>query len=126
VRELHQYLGLSIGGVFLVLALWGLLQWIRNSDPGPMYYRLLAVAQIGLLLQVIVGVAMFMFVRRARPGDLDPLHFVYGGFPLLVLIVAHRFSRKMEGLEWVAFALAGLFIFGLQLRGYMTGLEMVS
>lgn len=121
MREIHQYLGLAIAGAFLLLSVWGLFQWLRNADPGPMYYRLLAAAQVGLGLQVVVGIAMFLFER----GDaIDPLHFIYGGFPILVLIFAHRYSKKLEGLEWVAFALAGLFIFGLQLRGYMTGLEM--
>ncbi|HEX2054035.1 MAG TPA: hypothetical protein VHJ78_09965 [Actinomycetota bacterium] len=120
MREVHQYLGLAIAGLFLLLSLWGLVQWIRNTDPGEMYYRLLAVAQIGLVLQVIVGVIMFLFFRQ---GPVNPLHMVYGGFPILVLIFAHRYSRKLEGLAWVAFAIAGLFIFGLQLRGYMTGME---
>jgi cytochrome b561 len=120
VRDIHQYLGLAVAGLFLVLSLWGLFQWIRNADPGSAYYKLLAAAQIGLVLQVIVGAVMFLFVRER---NMDPLHFVYGGFPILVLIFAHRYSRKLEGLEWVAFALAGLFIFGLQLRGYMTGME---
>lgn len=121
MRLVHQYLGLGIGGVFLLLSLWGLVQWIRNADPGPMYYRLLAVAQVGLALQVIGGIVMFL---AFRDGPFDALHMIYGGFPILVLIFAHTYSKKLEGLEWVAFAVAGLFIFGLQLRGYMTGLEM--
>lgn len=121
MREVHQFLGLGIGGVFLLLSLWGLIQWIGNRDPGPFYYRLLAVAQVGLVLQLIVGVIMFLVVRD---GPVNPLHFIYGGFPILVLMFAHKYSKKLEGLEWVAFALAGLFIFGLQLRGYMTGMEM--
>jgi hypothetical protein len=121
VREVHQYLGLVIAGIFLLLAIWGMIQWIRNTDPGALYYRLLAVAQVGLGLQLIVGAIMFLVVRE---GDVDPLHFIYGGFPILVLIAANKYSKKLEGLEWVAFALAGLFIFGLQLRGYMTGMEM--
>lgn len=121
MREIHQYLGLVIAGIFLVLALWGMIQWIRNTGPGPLYYRLLAVAQVGLGIQLLVGVIMFLVVRD---GPVNPLHFIYGGFPILVLIAAHKYSKKLEGLEWVAFALAGLFIFGLQLRGYMTGMEM--
>ena len=119
VRLLHQYLGLGIGVVFLLLSLWGLVQWIRNADPGAMYYRLLEVAQVGLGLQVIVGIIMFLGFRE---GPVNPLHYVYGGFPILVLIFAHTYSKKLEGLEWVAFAVAGFFIFGLQVRGYMTGL----
>ena len=121
MRLIHQYLGLGIGGAFLLLSLWGLFQWIRNADPSPLYYRLLAAAQVGLALQVIVGIVMFL---GFRDGPFNALHMIYGGFPILVLIAAHRYSAKLQGLEWVAFAVAGLFIFGLQLRGYMTGLEM--
>ena len=120
MRQVHQYLGLGIAGLFLLLSLWGLLQWIRNADPGQTYYRVLAIAQVGVVLQVIVGILMFAFERE---GGLDPLHLAYGAFPVLVLFAAHRYSSKLQGLEWVAFAIAGLFIFGLQLRGYMTGLE---
>lgn len=123
MRLVHQYLGLGIGGLFLLLSLWGLVQWLRNVDPPPLYYRLLAVAQVGLGLQVIAGLVMFLGFRS---GPFDPLHATYGGFPILVLIFAHKYSSKLKGLEWVAFAVAGLFIFGLQLRGFMTGLEMVG
>ncbi len=66
MREIHQYLGLAIAGIFLLLALWGMIQWIRNTDPGPLYYRLLAVAQVGLGLQLIVGVIMFLVVREGE------------------------------------------------------------
>lgn len=119
MRLVHQYLGLGLGGLFLLFALWGLIQWLRNSDPGPNYYRLLAVCQVGLGLQLIVGVIMFLVVRE---GPVDPVHYIYGGFPIVVLVAAHAWAKKLEGLSWVVFALAGLFIFGLQLRGYMTGM----
>lgn len=112
----HRFVGLSIAGIFFVLAIWGLVMWLRNRDPGEGYWRVLAAGQIGLGLQVLLGIAMF-FLR----GGMEPLHYVYGAFPLLVLFAAHRWSRKVKGLEWVAFAVAGLFIFGLQLRGFMTG-----
>lgn len=118
MSEIHRIVGLSIGGIFGILALWGLFLWIKNSDPGQTFWRLLALGQIGLVLQVIVGVVMF-FVRGAMP----PLHYAYGAFPIIVLYVAHRQSKKFEGLEWVAFAIAGLVIFGLQTRGFMTGFE---
>lgn len=115
----HRILGLAVGGIFGLVALWGLFLWIRNADPGQMFWRLVAAGQAGLLLQVLLGVAMF-FLR----GGMDLLHYAYGAFPVLVLYVAHRQSRKYEGLEWVAFAIAGLIVFGLQTRGFMTGLGM--
>lgn len=112
----HRFVGLGIAAIFALLAVWGLVLWIRNRNPGQGFWYVLAAGQIGLGVQVLFGVVMF-FLR----GGMDPLHYVYGAFPILVLLAAHRFSRNFQGLEWVAFALAGLFIFGLQLRGFMTG-----
>lgn len=112
----HRFVGLGIAAIFGLLAVWGLVLWMRNRDPGQGFWRLLAVGQVGLGVQVLFGIVMF-FLR----GGMEPLHYVYGAFPLLVLFAAHRYSRNFKGLEWVAFALAGLFIFGLQLRGFMTG-----
>lgn len=116
---IHRYIGLSIGGIFGALALWGLLLWIRNKNPGAAFWKVLAAGQVGLLVQVLFGIAIFL-----SRGGMSPLHYLYGGFPLLVLYVAHRFSRRLEGVEWIAFAFAGLFIFGLQARGFMTGMGL--
>lgn len=115
----HRIVGLSIGAIFLVVAVWGLFLWIRNRDPGQMFWRVLAAGQVGLVLQTLVGIVIF-FLR----GNMNPLHYLYGAFPILVLYIAHRQSRKLQGLEWVAFAVAGLVIFGLQSRGFMTGIGL--
>jgi hypothetical protein len=119
VIDLHRVVGLAIGGIFGLVALWGLFLWIKNSDPGRLFWRVVAAGQVGLVIQVLVGI--FMFFSR---GGMDLLHYAYGAFPLLVLYFTHRQSKKYEGLEWVAFSIAGLVIFGLQTRGFMTGLGM--
>ena len=116
MNGVHEYLGLAVGGLFVLLALWGLVLWIRNVHAGKGFWNTLAVAQVGLGAQVLLGI--FMLATR---GGMPLLHYIYGAFPLLVLVVTHRISRRMEGIEWVAFAVAGLVIFGLQFRGYMTG-----
>jgi hypothetical protein len=112
----HQAIGLVIGGLYALLALWGGFLWLRNTHPGRWFWRLLAVSQVALGIQVLVGI--FMLITR---GGRPILHYVYGAFPVLVLYFTHRISKHLEGIEWAAFAVAGLVIFGLQLRGYMTG-----
>lgn len=116
VNQAHQALGLFLAGVFLTIALAGLFCWIRNRDPGSWFWRLLAIGQAGLGIQVLVG-AIVLFTR----GNRSVLHYVYGGFPILVLLFTHQTSKRMKGLEWAAFAAVSFFIFGLQLRGFVTG-----
>jgi hypothetical protein len=119
VIALHRVVGLAIGGIFGIVAVWGLVLWISNRDTSRAFWGVVAAGQIGLVIQVVLGIVMF-FLR----GGMDPLHYAYGAFPLLVLWFTHRQSKKYEGLEWVAFSIAGLVIFGLQTRGFLTGLGM--
>jgi hypothetical protein len=39
-------------------------------------------------------------------------------------VVAHRIARRYEGVEWAVFAVASLFVTGLLIRGFMTGIGM--
>lgn len=112
----HGWFGLGLVALFLLIGLTGILFWVRNRDPGGWIWKLLAAAQAGLVLQALIGILLI-----ALGGRRSWLHYAYGVFPFLVLWVAHRFSKRYAGLEWVVFALAGLVIFGLLLRGYMTG-----
>lgn len=112
----HRWLGLVLALLFLLIALLGLLSWIRNKDPSVWFWRLIATAQAGLVLLAISGVVLL-----ATGGSRHWLHYAYGGFPILVTVAAHRYSKRATGVEWVVFALAGLVNFGLLLRGYTTG-----
>lgn len=117
MTPLHQYVGIILALAFLVLFFWGALAWFRNRDPGRGFWIILTGAQVGLGLLVLTGVVLF-----AMGGRQPFLHYAYGGFPVLVLYVAHRFAGRFEGLEWGLFAIAGLVNFGLLARGFMTGL----
>lgn len=113
----HQYLGIGLTAVFAAIGIWGIGAWLRNRDPGRAFWGLLAGAQVGIGIQFIAGAVLFAMGGR-RPW----LHYAYGLFPILLLIVAHRMSRRLPGLEWVGFSIACLISSGLLLRAYLTGL----
>lgn len=120
----HKILGGSIVVVFFVLFVWGTIFWIRNRDPGRFFWNLLAVGQVALGLQLLVGVTLFLLGHRPPAQPFRWLHYSYGAFSLLVLYFAHRLSKKFEGVEWAVFAVASFFVFGLLTRAYMTGIGM--
>lgn len=115
----HTYLGLAVAALFLLLFLWATVAWIRNRHPAPAFWNTLTITQVGLAILAVTGIAVFAFGGR-QPW----LHYAYGGFPILIVIFAHRISGRFEGLEWAVFGIAGLVNFGLLTRGFMTGLGM--
>jgi hypothetical protein len=117
LAKIHGEFGLGVAILFLVLCLSGVVYWVRNRDPGAFFWRLLALAQVGVGVQILLGLLMLSAGRRSASW----VHYAYGLFPVLTLFVAHRYSAKTKGLEWVAFAIVGLVNFGLMFRGYLTG-----
>jgi hypothetical protein len=115
----HNALGATLAAVFFVIFVWGTVAWIRNRDPGRWFWGLLGVGQAMIGLQVLAGGILLLMGHR-RPW----LHYSYGLFAVLVLIVAHRLSRKYTGVAWAVFAVAGLVVTGLLGRAYMTGVGM--
>ena len=113
---LHRVLGIALIAIFGSFGVWGLVAWFRNRDPGRVFWWIVTAAQVGLGLQALLGVVLFV-----SGGRRTWLHYAYGIFPALLLIVAHRSGKRLSGLEWVAFALVGLVSVGLLLRAYMTG-----
>jgi hypothetical protein len=124
----HKLVGGSTVVVFFVVFCWGTLFWIRNRDPGKYFWGLLGLGQVMLGLQAVLGVILFLTTSTPKKNaQLSPpqwLHYSYGGFAILILFLAHRIAKRFEGIEWAVFAVAALFVTGLLIRGYMTGVGM--
>jgi hypothetical protein len=121
---LHRFVGYTIPAGFALMALWAIVSFIRNKAPGSWFWNLLAVVQVVIGIQVLIGGILFLFTD-GRPPSNGPqwLHYVYGGlFPAVVLVVAHRFAKKAEGIAWIVFGAAAFVNFGLTFRALQTGL----
>jgi hypothetical protein len=110
VNQVHRIVGYSIPAGFLLLALWALVAFVRNRNPGGGFW------------------IMFLSGRRAGPTDpLGFLHYFYGAFfPAAVLFYTHRKaqSERWRQIPWAAFGLAAFVNFGLTARALMTGLGL--
>lgn len=123
IETLHRFVGFSIPAGFLLLTLWSLYLLIRNRDAGGGYWNLLAVLQVVVGIQFLVGAALFLLGHRPASNGPGWLHYVYGAFfPALVLVVAHARARRVEVGPWLIFGFAAFICFGLTFRALQTGL----
>lgn len=123
--SVHRAIAFGIVGGFAILMLWPIVALIRNKAPGAAFWNLLAVLQVVIGIQAIVGGILFLTGKRPPTDGPQWLHYAYGAlFPTIVLVVAHRFARKYEGIPWLVFGIAAFIIFGLTLRALMTGLGL--
>ncbi|MEA2461740.1 MAG: hypothetical protein QOH90_1917 [Actinomycetota bacterium] len=123
IVDIHRYIAYSIPTGFAILMFWSIFILVRNREPGGGYWNLLAVLQVVIGIQFIVGATLFLSGHRPDSNGPQWLHYVYGAFfPALVLGVAHNRARKTEGAPWLIFGIAAFLCFGLTFRALQTGL----
>jgi uncharacterized membrane protein len=119
----HTLIGFAIVIGWGVLFLWGVAVWILRRDPTQWFWRLLAVLQVLLGVQLAAGLVLLATGHRLP----SLLHLGYGAvFPTIALVVAHVLARSLED-DFDAhkiFAVAAFVVFGLTLRALTTGLGL--
>jgi hypothetical protein len=119
-RELHRIMGFSIVAGWALLFLTGATLAVRRREAGRLYWRLLAVLQVLLGLQVIAGLVVF-----ASGGRPPLLHYVYGAIvPALLLFEAHVFARRLDLPNHALFTIAAFVNLLLGARALQTGLGL--
>ena len=125
---MHLLLGAVIVASWLVVCLWALVLRPRPAE-APLFWRTVSVAQILLVLQLALGIALFLLGRvPGRPPQeggayTNAFHTLYGfGFPALVLFFSHKWAREGRRDPFAVFAVAGLVLMALAMRGFMVGI----
>jgi len=95
----HAALGIAVIAANLLAGVWGGVAWLRR-EPSIIFWYLLRAAQVIVVAQVAVGLALILTGREAP----DQLHFVYGIAPLVVSLVSEGMrvgaaQRELEDLE---------------------------
>lgn len=123
VVDLHRYVAYTIPTGFALLALASLATYVLNREAGEWYWRLLAVLQVVLALQIVVGGVLFLTGHRPPRISFTGSHYVYGGlFPLIVLFFAHYYAQRQVRVAVAIFGVAAFLCFGLTMRALQTGL----
>lgn len=83
MRDVHVALGVAVIATNVLAGAWGGVAWLRRN-PSTVFWYLLRTAQVVVVLQVAVGLALLLGGRESP----DELHFVYGIAPLVVSLVS--------------------------------------
>ena len=80
--EVHLVVGVCLIAANLVAGVWGGLDWLQRRPTAGFWYAL-RIAQATVILQALLGLSLAFSGHHA-----DELHYLYGGLPLAVSLLA--------------------------------------
>src|SRR5215213_5292866 len=115
---IHDRLSVTVMLFMVAVGLWGIVAYLRGQSVSSSYAGALAIGEALVLVQVGAGVAIF--ASGARPPTTT--HYLYGLSAVLVLPFAWSYLRtRNQRQALMVYSLVALFIFGLAVRGIITG-----
>src|SRR5688500_17467736 len=118
VELLHDRLATTVMLFFLLVGLWGLLEFAKGGSLGGNIAGALIIGQVLVVVQGAFGMVLFLFSDRPE----DTIHILYGFTAALILPFVWSYVRDRaprQGL--LLYSLVSLFVFGLAIRGMTTG-----
>jgi hypothetical protein len=82
VPEVHLVVGVTLIAANLTAGVWGGLDWLQRN-PSPGFWYALRIAQGTVIVQALLGLSLAFSGHHA-----DELHYLYGGLPLVVSLLA--------------------------------------
>ena len=82
MAEVHLVTGVALLAANLVAGIWGGVAWLQRRPVLGFWYAL-RVAQAAVVIQALLGLALAFTGHQA-----SDLHYLYGGLPLLVSVLA--------------------------------------
>lgn len=115
---LHDRLSITVMLFMAALGVWGVFIYLRGQSVTGSYAGALAIGEALIVAQVAAGVLVLGAGARAPSST----HYLYGITGVLVLPFAWSYLRDRDQRQaLLIYSLIALFIFGLAVRGMMTG-----
>lgn len=103
----------------LILGIWGLFKYFRGDGVDGSYLGAVAVAELLIVVQIILGVILFS--AGARPAR-SAMHILYGVAAVISFPAAYAYTRGDQSRRaMLVWGLVGLFVFGCTVRATMVG-----
>ena len=115
----HERLSITILLFLLALGVWGLWHALRGEGAGGSYWGALAIGELLILVQALLGSALF--IGGLRPARAS-VHILYGFVLALSLPAAFSYTRgRSSRFEVLVYALVAFFLAGVTIRARLTG-----
>lgn len=115
---LHDRLSLTVMLFMVALGIWGLFAYWRGQAVSGSFAGSLVIGEILLISQVAAG--LLLLTSGIRPPTAT--HYLYGITAILALPFVWSYYRERDQRQaLLIYSLVALFIFGLAVRGIMTG-----
>ena len=115
---LHDRLSITMMLFMAAVGAWGIFAYLRGQSMSGSYAGALAIGEALVVVQAGAGVAML--ATGTQPHTTT--HYLYGLTAVLVLPFAWSYLRaRNQRQALLIYSLVALFIFGLAVRGVITG-----
>lgn len=116
---MHTRLLTTILLFFGALAIWGFVNYLRKQSISGSYLGALAIGELLMLAQAIIGVALWIAGREAYR---QAIHVLYGIVAVIMLPGTFAYVRGRDSRwEQLIYAVVCLFLCGIALRALETG-----
>lgn len=122
ISEVHGQLATTALLYFLVISLWGYFRFFRKLGIDSAYWGALAIAEILIIAQVVLGI--YMWVIGLRPPR--TIHLLYGTLVPAMIPGAYFYTKGREDRpEILVYSTVTIITVGLIIRGISTGLDPI-
>lgn len=117
LAEVHIRLATAMLIFLSVAGLWGLVSYVLRRGIGGSYWGILAVGEVLILAQVVVGT--ILWIEGARPAR--TIHILYGIVAAITLPGYYAYTRGRDDRRAsLTYGLICLFLVGISIRAMGT------